>query len=141
MALESGLTYLRSSTCQAAANYWNPASKLYGPNGSGQFLAVYVSASNVVSLRTTQGGAIFGILQNSPDINQAAEVAYGGECKAVAGGTFGAGSMLMVDANGRLILWAAGAGNNQVAMAMEASPNTDSIVRVLLNPPNRVVLT
>ena len=141
MALESGITYLRSSTCQAAANYWNPAVKLYGPYGSGQFLAVYVSASNVVTLRTTQGGQIFGILQNSPDINQAAEVAYGGECKAVAGGTFTAGAYLMVDANARLILWAAGAGNVQVAMAMEAAPNADSVVRVLVNPPGRVVLT
>ena len=138
MAVES--TMLRSSTCQAAANYWNPASKLYGVNGSGQFLGVYVSAANVVTIRTTLGGAIWGVLQNTPDINQAADVCWGGECKAVCGGTPTAGAFLMVDANGRLTTWTAGSGYTQSAIAMEAG-TTDSVIRVFVIPGGKVVLT
>ncbi len=52
--------------CVAAANYYNPASALPGPNGSGQFLAVYVSAARTVSILATQGANVYGILQNTP---------------------------------------------------------------------------
>ena len=35
--------------CVAAANYWNPTTALFGPQGSGQFLAVFLSAARTVS--------------------------------------------------------------------------------------------
>jgi hypothetical protein len=65
---------LRDGTCQAAANYWNPVSALFGPAGSGQFLAVTLTGTtaNVVTLVTASTQMVYGILQNSPDINQAA---------------------------------------------------------------------
>jgi len=128
----------------AAANYWNPTSKLYGYNGSGQFLGVKISASRTVALQTAAGGPIYGVLQNSPDIGQAADVILFGISKVVAGAAIsfsGNPIPLMVDANGRFVPWTAGAGNSQVGEAIEACSAADAIVTAKIYAQPVKVLT
>lgn len=119
MATESPLIH-DGSQCVAVANYGNGQS-LSGNGGSAQFLAVFISASRVVTLVATQGIRIYGILQNKPALGAAADVGVMGVTKAVAGGTIAAGVPLMTDSSGRLITWASGAANVQVAYSIESA--------------------
>ena len=120
--------------CTAAANYWNPASALYGPNGSGQFLLVYISAARKVSLQATQGNQCYGVLQNSPDNGQAADVGIIGITKVVVGAAVAAGAELMADTNGRAITQTS--TNRKVGMALEAAAGANAIISMLLYTPN-----
>ncbi len=103
----------------AAANYYNPAVALAGPNGSGQYLAVKISAANTVTLATTGGEVIYGILQNTPELGSPADVAIVGDSKAVAGAAILAGDALMTDTSGRLIT--ATSTNHVVGQAITAA--------------------
>lgn len=127
MATESPLCH--HSQCIAAANLSSTAS-LDGPNGSGQFLAVKVTASRQVNLANAGGEAIDGILQNDPALGQAADVGFSGVSKAVAGAAFVAGALLMTDTNGRLIT--ATSTNDAVAKAIEAATAANQIVTVMV---------
>jgi hypothetical protein len=120
--------------CVAAANYWNPASALDGPNGSGQFLAVYVSAARTVAAVATEGVAMYGILQNTPALGQAADVAIVGVSKMVAGAAITAGAELMTDANGRLIAWVGGSDYVKVGRALEAAGAANDIFTGIIYP-------
>lgn len=119
MATETVLIHDGSQTT-AAANYGNSQS-LDGNNGSGQFLAVYISASRVVTLVASQGIRIYGILQNKPALGAAADVGVLGVTKAVAGGTISAGVPLMTDSAGRLIAWVSGSDYYQVGYSIESA--------------------
>jgi hypothetical protein len=136
MALEA--PNLRHSLYQAAANYWNPGTTLYGQGGSGQFLAVYPSSATQVTICPNQTTLPAGILQNSPDINQAAEVCFFGICKAVAGASYSAGVRLMcaTDASGRLVTWT-GAGSYFHAIAIDAAAAANQIVTVMVVSPSK----
>lgn len=89
----------------AAANYYSPGSALPGPNGSGQFCAVQLSASadRTSLLVSSGGGAIYGILQNTPLLGDAADVCLVGISKAVGGASITRGAALMTDSSARLI--------------------------------------
>ena len=140
MALESPLIKDGSQTV-AAANYWNPASPLYGPNGSGQFLGVYLSASRTVTVQTTSGGIIYGILQNSPAQGQAADVVLYGISKAVAGAAIAALGPVMMDTNGRVIAWTACGARYQVGYTLETAAGANQLITILLYSPNVVAAT
>ncbi len=103
----------------AAANYYNPSVALAGPNGSGQYLAVKISAPNTITLANTGGEAIYGILQNTPEAGSPAHVAIIGCSKAVAGAVISAGAALMTDTSGRLI--PATSTNHVVGQAITAA--------------------
>jgi hypothetical protein len=123
--------------CVASANYWNPGTPLFGPNGSGQFLAVNISAARTVAIQTSIGGIFYGILQNTPALGQAADVALPGSItKAVAGAAIAAGALVMVEAtNGRLITWTAGTLYYVAGIALEAAGAANNIFTMLLYPP------
>ena len=129
------------SQCTAAANYWNPASALDGPNGSGQFLGVYISAARVVTVVATQGAAGYGFLQNTPPQGMAADVGIAGCSKMVAGAAISAGAELMFDANGRVIPWTSGSGYAKVGRAIEAATGANQVILGLIYNPNVVALT
>ena len=140
MATESPLICDGAQT-QAAANYWNPATALYGPNGSGQFLAVTLTAARTVTLAAAGAStvAIYGILQNTPDIGQAANVGLFGVSKVVLGAGAGAiatGSPLMVDTTnaGTLCLWVTGSHNLVVGFALEAATAANQIFTAFITP-------
>jgi hypothetical protein len=132
MATE-GPMYQDGAQCQAAANYWNPATTLYGPFGSGQFLAVYISAPRVVTLADTTARVVYGFLQNTPDIGQAADVTFEPSVtKAVAGAAVTAGSLLMVDAAhpGCVITWVGASTNFSVGLAIESAAGLSTVFTI-----------
>lgn len=139
MATESPLLH-DGSQCTAVANYGNGQS-LSGNAGSGQFLAVNISASRVVTLIATTGARIYGVLQNKPAAAAAADVGIFGPSKAVAGGTFSAGVPLMTDTSGRLIAWTSGSGYFQVGLSIESGVVGQVATVFLFGPVNPVTLT
>jgi hypothetical protein len=128
MATEGPL-YRDGAQMQAAANYWNPATKLFGPGGSGQFLAVTVTGPRVLSLVTAATQVVYGFLQNSPDQGQACDVSFEPSVtKVVAGTSLTAGNLLMCDANGRVILWVAAAANYIVGQAIISAGAANEVI-------------
>lgn len=142
MATESPLIH-DGSQCVASANFYNPVSALAGPGGSGQFLAVVLSAARTLSIASSPtAGPIYGILQNTPNaVNEACDVGIAGISKAVAGAAIAFGAELMVDASGRLITWSAGAANFKVGMAIEAATALGSVFSMVIYVPNYKVVT
>lgn len=142
MATEGPL-YLDGAQCQAAANYWNPASALYGVNGSGQFLFVRLSAARTVAISTVATAVSYGVLQNTPDIGQAALVALAPSItKVVAGAAaISAGAPLMVDPTnvGCAMTWVAGSAFYVLGYAIEAAPAAGAVFTAVLTSPFKVV--
>ena len=120
--------------CVAAANYWNPGTALYGPQGSGQFLIVFLSGARTLSLQTTQGALSYGVLQNAPALGQACDVAIAGITKVVVGAAVTAGQELMADTNGRAITQTS--TNRKVGMALESAAGANAIISMLIYTPN-----
>jgi len=119
--------------CQAAANYWNPASPLYGPQGSGQFLIVYLSGPRTLTLQTVAGAVSYGVLQNAPAQGQACDVAINGITKVVVGAAVTAGQELQSDTNGRAITFSSG---RKVGMALESATGANAMIDMLVYTPN-----
>jgi len=91
-----------------------------GDLSSHQFKAVVVDSNGRAALPGSDGVVVAGILQNKPSAaGQAASVHRSGISKAVAGGTFNPGTLLMAKGTtGKLA--AATAGNHVCAIALEA---------------------
>jgi hypothetical protein len=146
MATESPLIHDGSQTT-AVANYGNSSSYsgssagYSGPQGSAQYLAVYISASRVVTLVAAIGAKIYGILQNKPNIGAAADVGVLGPGKCVAGGTIAAGVPLMTDTSGRLIAWTSGSGYAQVGYSIESAVVGQVFTAYIWGSINPIVLT
>lgn len=67
-----------------------------------QYFAVKVDSNGKAALAGA-GEFTAGILQNKPASGQAADVAWGGISKAIAGGNITAGATVAADANGKLV--------------------------------------
>jgi hypothetical protein len=119
--------------CVAAANYWNPGTALYGPQGSGQYLLVTVSAPRTVALQTVSGGQCYGVLQNAPSAGQAADVQLHGVTKVVVGAAVTAGQELQCDTNGRAITFASG---RKVGYALESATAANAMISMVAYTPN-----
>ena len=133
MTTESPLTH-DGSQCVAAANLWNPATPLYGFGGSGQYLAVFLSAPRTVSIQTTQGALCYGVLQKAPAAGQAADVGIAGITKIVAGAAITAGQELMADVNGRAVPQTA--TNRKIGQALESASGASVVIAMLIYTPN-----
>jgi hypothetical protein len=129
---------MRDTQTVAAANYWNPTTLLYGPAGSGQFLCMVTSGNRVSSIQTAAGGRIDGILQNTPDINQACDICRNGVTKAVAGAAIvvATEARLVCDTNGRVITWTATGNKQIVGVALENAGAAGDVIAVLINAPS-----
>lgn len=126
----------------ANANLYNPGSALAGVGGSGQFLAVVITASRTIGVQTTPGGQMYGVLQNQPAAaNEAADVGLNGVSKMVAGAAISAGAELMIDASGRFITWASGAGNFKVGQCLETVAAANQVFSGNIYNPNYKVVT
>ena len=141
MAVENVLIH-DGSLHTAFANFYNPAVALAGPGGSGQFLAVNFQASRVLQIASSPtAGPVYGVLQNTPMATEACDVGISGITKAVSGAAITFGVELMIDSSGRFILWAAGAANFKVGMAMETVAAANTIFSMLIYTPNYKVVT
>jgi hypothetical protein len=121
MATESPLFH-DGGQCQAAVDL-----------SANQFYVVTISGARQVNLQTTAGAAAYGILQNKPGPNQAADVGILGVSKAAAGAAVAAGAALQVDGTGRLITLTG--TNRRVATAIEAATAAGQLITVALNAP------
>ena len=80
-----------------------------GDLSSAQFTFVELASDGQVDQVASAGGDAVGILQNNPAAaGRAAEVAYSGIAKVVAGATVAAGARVQSDASGRAIAAASG---------------------------------
>jgi hypothetical protein len=128
------------STTQDARNSTLTGTTLAGPSGSGQFLAVVLSAARTVSIASslsqsqfgTAGSMFYGILQNKPRPAEAADVLIFGVSKVVAGSTsITAGSFLMMSTaggsslNGSVNLWSTGP---KIGLALEAPTAVGQVI-------------
>lgn len=97
-------------------------STLFGPNGSGQFLAVRLSTATprTVNISTASGQSAYGILQNAPALGDAAAVGVFGVSKCVGGSSaIDPGMDLMVTSSGALIPYSSAAGVAKFGKSIE----------------------
>lgn len=123
--------YLAHTQCTAGANMSSSAA-LDGPNGSGQFLLVKISAARTVIPCAANSDLPHGVLQNDPISGAAANVAFSGVSKVVAGASFSAGAMLMSDSAGRAITQTS--TNPVVGQAIEAASAANQVITMLIAP-------
>ena len=139
MATEGPLFRDGSQTTAWPANY--NSTNLAGPGGTGQYLAVDISAARTVAVQTTVGGTSYGVLQNTPTLGAPADVGILGISKMVAGASVTAGAELMVDASGRFITWVSGSSYFKVGLAIETPTAAGVVFTGLIYSPNYKVVT
>ncbi len=129
------------STAQDARNSTNTGTTLAGPSGSGQYLFVTLSTTNVartVTIASTNASANFptiipyGVLQNKPRGGEAADVGIFGISKVVAASTsILAGSVLALSSAagtaGQVTLWTTSIGA-KVGIALESPTAVNQVI-------------
>lgn len=90
-------------------------------------------ASNDVSAAPTE--VPVGVLQNNPASGQAANIAYFGHSKVMAGAAITARAYITTNGSGKAV--AATSGDMTIGIAVEAAGATDEIISALLFPPVR----
>lgn len=95
-----------------------------------QFHAVKLTGELAVGAAAA-GDLALGVLQNDPEQNEGAVVAYAGVSKCKSGGNLAVGNRVAPDASGALVL--AGSGDFPIGVALEAGVSGD-VVSVLLIP-------
>ena len=99
-----------------------------------QYLLMNIDAAGKAALAGAAGRAV-GVLQNNPNIDQAATLAIGGVSKVVAGAVVAAGADLQSDASGRAIAFAApgvGVVAWKVGIALEAAGAAGEVISMLI---------
>lgn len=93
-----------------------------------------IFASAAVAPPGGTGNPALGVLQNNPQLAEAATVMVQGVSKVKAGATITIGQRLMVatDVNGAGVMVPATAGNYQVAQALEAAVAGDIFTAILV---------
>jgi hypothetical protein len=99
-----------------------------------QYFAVKLTAARSVNLANTGGENIYGILQNTPLANDAADVGiFGVSCAVVGSAGCAAGDALSTDNTGALVTQSG--GNKTVAVALEAGTSGEIIsVKIIPTP-------
>lgn len=95
-----------------------------------QFYCVKISAADTVDLVGASTDTVYGILQNKPTANLAADVAFEGVCKGISGATLAAGALLMSHTDGKLRTRTS--GNFVVGIAVTASGGDGQLITVQL---------
>ena len=105
-----------------------------------QFGVVRMAAATTVNIASevNVSGALktaFGVLQNKPYVNEAAQVCVFGMSKVFAGGTITAGAPISYDSSGHVI--DALSGDVVIGRALEAAATAGEKVTALIFPPVR----
>lgn len=117
----------------AGADFSTPAGSSLGP---AQWRGVTLDTNGNLQLVASQGVRVLGILQDDPQSGRTGTVKVRDVSKALAGGTFAIGALLMCAADGRLIT--ATATNMVVAQALQAGA-AGRIVAVEVHAPGYVL--
>ena len=99
-----------------------------------QFLLMDIDSAGKAALAGAAGRAV-GVLQNNPNIAQAAAVGIAGVTKVVAGASFAAGADLQSDAAGKAITFVDPGANVvtwKVGIALTAAGAADEIIDMLI---------
>jgi Uncharacterized conserved protein (DUF2190) len=131
MATEAPLIH-DGSQCTAGVNM-SATAALAGPNGTGQFLGVKLSAARTVIPVAATADVPYGILQNDPISGFIADIGILGVSKAVAGAAIAAGKPLGFDASGRVVD-ATGQTWERIGVAIEAATAINQIITILIRP-------
>lgn len=112
--------------------------KAYNDLSTKQYYVVKLvsgTTANLVDVCSAQGERSFGVLQNDPEQNEAANVAVLGFCKAITHDTSNiwAGKLLTTDANGKLE--GASSGDYVCAIAQGTASANDDVIEVELVRP------
>lgn len=105
-----------------------------------EFLAVRLSAAGQVNIASNNIGSasasVVGVLQNKPNTNQAASVAYFGESRARAGAAVTEGMWVTHDTSGFIIN--ATSGTLVIGRANQAAAAAGDVISVTLQPVWRI---
>jgi len=115
--------------CVAGVNMSSTAG-LVGWNGTGQFLAVKLTAARTVAPVAAATDIVYGILQNDPIAGFVADIVIFGITKAINGvaGALAAGVRVMCDTSGRCVV---GTSTNQVwGVTLEAATAQNQVIAV-----------
>lgn len=122
-----------------AAIDMSPTSGGPGPNGSKQYTVVKAATSNLftggVNQATASEQQYVGVVNNQPQLGQAAEVAMEGVTQMIVDGgadAIVAGDDLTVDSSGRGVKADQGSQLNIIGRAMEPSTETNDQIAVWL---------
>lgn len=83
-----------------------PAAADYSTTGIYRFMDI--AGASVATKASVAGQMCIGVLQNNPEAGQAAEVAFSGKVKVIAGATVAVGASVQADANAAGITAASG---------------------------------
>jgi len=128
MATE-GPTIHDGGQCFAGVNM-SASAGLTGPGGTGQFLAVKLTAARTLAPVAAATDIVYGILQNDPIAGYVCDVVIFGVTKAINGvaGALAAGVRVMCDTSGRAIV---GTSTNQVwGVTLEAATAQNQVIAV-----------
>lgn len=103
-----------------------------------QFYAVKITGARVVGLPTATTDLVYGILQNKPKSGDAADVAIFGICKALAGASLTAGSLVGVLSGGLIGTFTTSAGNMALGYAIEAAVSAQVFTMYMFPAPFNV---
>lgn len=96
-----------------------------------QYHGVYIDSNGKAALSTDLSKTI-GVLMNKPDTGQAAVIAIGGICKAVAGGSVTTGGLVSTNNSGKFVTTDSGQ-DWTTGMAMETGAD-GKIFSILIQP-------
>ena len=88
---------------------------------------------NVASEAAGGANDLIGVLQNKPNTNEAARIAYFGESKVVAGGALTANTFITTNGSGRAA--AADSGDMALGLVLETAGADGEVVRAQIFPP------
>lgn len=131
MATEAPLIH-DGSQCTAGVNM-SATAGLAGPNGTGQFLGVKLTAARSVAPVAANTDLPYGILQNDPISGFIADIGVLGVSKAVAGAAVAAGKPLGFDTSGRVVD-ATGQTWERIGVSIEAASAANQVITILIRP-------
>lgn len=110
-----------------------------GDLSSDQFHFMELSSGQVQAV-SGSGDDSVGVLQGNPAAQgRAAEVAYDGIAKVVAGAAVAQDAEVMSDASGRAITATGAVGSYQLGRALDAASGIGAVIRVQLRLPSQAV--
>jgi hypothetical protein len=126
---------MRTETFKAAADLRNCLYHImrFVGAGAGANPPTTNIASNAAALKAV---GVIGVLQNAPNTNEHASIAFLGRSKVVGGGTVTGGQYVTTNGSGRAVN--AASGDLTIGVALQTAVTDGEIISVLLQPPFRL---
>ena len=93
-----------------------------------QYYPVKMNSSEEILLASDAGDTILGVLQNDPDDEEAATVAFAGITKAIGGAVIAAGALVSTESGGKFITQTTGTAAGMALTGCGADEETFSLL-------------